>query len=272
MKYTISQISKLTGLSPSGIRFYERTGVISPMRGENGKYRDFSMHELQLLLNCKQYRECGFSMKESLDLVYNPDILDVKEQLKLQSEKLEKQIVHQQFIMELLREKACDFSYLLTRSPSCELVELLPLYWFPIVLPGDSGENTMPHEEALRWLDLEPLTSSILVISRDDFLFGKERIEPEKGITIDERVVKGLGLKTEPWGIYIPGGMSVRTIVRVNEDLSINSAELELARQFLMENTLSIDGPIFSRTFHITNNNGILERTDQLWVPVSNNP
>ena len=69
MKFKIGEISKLSGFSPSGIRFFEEAGVISPARGSNEKYREYSLSDLQRLLICRKYRECGFSLQESVEML-----------------------------------------------------------------------------------------------------------------------------------------------------------------------------------------------------------
>jgi hypothetical protein len=68
--------------------------------------------------------------------------------------------------------------------------------------------------------------------------------------------------------VYIPGGECVRTIIKVNDDLSISAPEFDNARVFLTENALEIHGPVFSRIFHMTTIHGKLERFDQLYIPV----
>lgn len=45
----ISEAAKLTGLSVSNIRFYEKKGLLSPVRQEESKYRDYSMEDIEQL-------------------------------------------------------------------------------------------------------------------------------------------------------------------------------------------------------------------------------
>ena len=44
----IKEIEELTGMERANIRFYEREGLITPKRMQNG-YRDYSDHEVQML-------------------------------------------------------------------------------------------------------------------------------------------------------------------------------------------------------------------------------
>ena len=48
----IKEIEELSGIERSNIRFYEREGLLSPKRLENG-YRDYSDEDLEILLKIK---------------------------------------------------------------------------------------------------------------------------------------------------------------------------------------------------------------------------
>jgi len=58
---TIRELEAKTGLERSNIRFYEREGLVVPVRLENG-YRDYSEGDLQLLIKIKLLRRLDFSL------------------------------------------------------------------------------------------------------------------------------------------------------------------------------------------------------------------
>jgi DNA-binding transcriptional MerR regulator len=268
MKFSISQISRLTGLSPSGIRFYERTGVISPLRGQNGKYRDYSMQELQLLLNCKQYRDCGFSMNESLELLNNSAVKDVKEQLTVQCEKLEQLVTEKQLLLELLKRKTREIDCLYHEQPCIELVNLPAVYRFKLWQPGAQEGSFTPYDEVLSWLELAPLTVSSLLIPQESFLHGSGDLQADWGLAIEASYVERLKRPTGAFGVYHPQAECVHTFVKINVDMSIPAAELKPARKFLRDHNLQICGPIITSLFYLTNFKEVLTRIDQLRIPV----
>ena len=59
----IGTLSRMTGFSASGIRFYEEAGLLHPER--EGTYRSYSVSDAARLLDCRNLRECGCSMKET---------------------------------------------------------------------------------------------------------------------------------------------------------------------------------------------------------------
>lgn len=67
--YKISEISKLYGIGPDSLRYYEKIGVLRPRRGTNG-YRLYSLKEIYKLSILRDLRRLNFSVaqiKEYLD-------------------------------------------------------------------------------------------------------------------------------------------------------------------------------------------------------------
>lgn len=60
---TIREAEQRTGLDRATIRFYEKEGLISPSRLDNG-YRDYGEEEITALLRIKLLRELGVSLEE----------------------------------------------------------------------------------------------------------------------------------------------------------------------------------------------------------------
>jgi len=72
---TIRELEAKTGLERSNIRFYEREGLVVPVRLENG-YRDYSEEDLQLLIKIKLLRRLDFSLDATRALRDGEEDLD----------------------------------------------------------------------------------------------------------------------------------------------------------------------------------------------------
>lgn len=66
----INQASNETGISKDMIRFYEKKGIIHPTRKENN-YRDYSTHDLHLLILIKQYNALGIPLSTIKSMLNN---------------------------------------------------------------------------------------------------------------------------------------------------------------------------------------------------------
>ncbi len=59
----ISEAAKITGLSVSNIRFYEKKGLLAPVREEESKYRDYSMEDIEQLKRIILYRKMNIPVE-----------------------------------------------------------------------------------------------------------------------------------------------------------------------------------------------------------------
>lgn len=68
--YTIGDISRLYHIGPDSIRYYEKKGILQPIRGENG-YRYYSDRSIWCLNMIVSLRSLGFSVERIRDYFQN---------------------------------------------------------------------------------------------------------------------------------------------------------------------------------------------------------
>ena len=64
--YKISEISKLYGIGADSLRYYERAGIITPKRGENG-YRLYGLKDIYKLSVLRDLMALDFSVAQAKD-------------------------------------------------------------------------------------------------------------------------------------------------------------------------------------------------------------
>lgn len=69
----IGEVAKLTGLSDSNIRFYEKKGLLAPVRDQESKYRDYSEEDVATLKRILLYRKLNISI-ETIDALFHENI------------------------------------------------------------------------------------------------------------------------------------------------------------------------------------------------------
>lgn len=268
MKFKIGEISRLSGFSPSGIRFFEEAGVITPVRGRNEKYREYSLNDLQRLLICRKYRECGFSLQESVEMLLDADLGELKEHIAAQAACVEQQINQKQALLEHLNQQITDINTLTRQEAVCTIMQMPALYWLKLWQPGDDEKDLTPFSVVYEWIDRVPFTNSCLLLKVEDLLEGLGELEAQWGTAIEERFAKRIGFSPQAGTQYFPACECVRMIVSPSGGLTISSSQLQSAREFIRTYGYKVTGPAFSRFFYSTVKYGELVRFDHLWIPV----
>lgn len=86
----ISEVANLTGLNVSNVRFYERKGLLKPVREEESKYRDYTEEDVKRIKLILLYRKMGVSV-DSIYLLLNGQANE-REVLLRQQRELQEQI------------------------------------------------------------------------------------------------------------------------------------------------------------------------------------
>ncbi len=101
----IGELSKLLDIPVTTIRFYENEGILSPERGENGKYRNYSSADILNLLECIRFRNMGFSVKDTAASLHQEPLEFLVQLYKQEIETQEGSILRQERVLECLRSQ-----------------------------------------------------------------------------------------------------------------------------------------------------------------------
>lgn len=98
----ISEAAELTGLSISNIRFYEKKGLLEPVRSEESKYRNYSQEDIRRMKLIVLYRKMNLSI-ETIYLLLQGEV-QVEAILERQEEELVSQMNMLQGSINLCRK------------------------------------------------------------------------------------------------------------------------------------------------------------------------
>lgn len=87
----ILEASMLTGLSKDMIRFYEKKGILTPNRNAHNRYREYSVHDIHLLILAKQYNALGIDLNTIAEVIHTKNIGEITSRLRQQLVVLERE-------------------------------------------------------------------------------------------------------------------------------------------------------------------------------------
>lgn len=193
---TIGTLSKFTGISSHTIKYYEKIGLLSPNRNEHSNYRSYDMRICTDIYECVKYRNMGFPLKETKELVKEASDHRMDELLKIRRQQIEeeiKQLEEQKRHLEIYQEQIlevesrlgkwyiqeCGDFYLRAQTKELEFDEDACLE-----SDGLNLADYMPLSKSTVWMKEEYLRGSLCGYSWGQGVFPgerKERIHGKKG-------------------------------------------------------------------------------------------
>lgn len=259
MKFKIGTVAKLTGFSPSGVRYLESRGVAVPSGGREGTYRMYTMDDVARLLECRNYRECGFDIEDTAELFHADDVADVSESLKARAEGMRDQIRHLENLEAFLESRAKDLDAIgagkppvVTTSPS--------LYWAPLWMPDEKGAAA-PIPSGNDGFDIPFADSSFIL---------EGGVEGLSNVRVGYAIMRRFTTRVpdNPDARFVPASKAVKSIVRIGKDFQPNADDLACVASFIRENGLLPKGDAHTQrlcSIHVPHE----VRYDVLWQPVS---
>lgn len=93
LSYTIKELSKLTGLTPRTLRYYESLNLLKPKRNQLSNYRIYNDQDVKLIQQIMIFKEMDFELKQIERILKSP-AFDLLTELEKQAEFLKAKLVH----------------------------------------------------------------------------------------------------------------------------------------------------------------------------------
>ena len=108
---SIKEAEEQTGISRANIRYYEKMGLLQPMRNEENGYREYTLEDIKRILQIKILRKLDVPIDEIRDTIDHPEMFG--NVIQKQKERLERQRAELtdviDFCMEIKVENFEDF-------------------------------------------------------------------------------------------------------------------------------------------------------------------
>lgn len=112
-RYSIGEVSKITGISRDRLRNYEKLGIIEPQRGIDNQYRFYTEQEIDRILALELYRAAELKLPTISKICSDSTVEDISFYLRKNEDAIEKQMKH----LALLQSRTKELLH------SCEMIE-----------------------------------------------------------------------------------------------------------------------------------------------------
>lgn len=239
----IGEVSKIFSIKPETIRYYEKEGIISPVRKEDGIFREYNIWDVLDLCECRRYRQMDFGIQDVKRLMKTENLRGIS---KLLSGKYEE-------VLDLANRKlalAAEVKSLKDRIDNAPLN--IGNYWFKtdeervgIIFTERIGkqyseiDTKNPHIQ--KWMTNNLFINGYMLVSLEDILNKRDRNQWFFSASLE--TFRKLKLPEEET-FRIPGQVYLHTILDIGEKESLNLDMLEPILEHVESKGLEIEGHI----------------------------
>lgn len=104
MRYSIGEISKITGISKDRLRNYEKMGIVEPQREMDNQYRFYTEQDIDRILTLELYRAAELNLPTISKICSDSTVEDITSYLRENEDAIEKQMKHLALIQNRTKE------------------------------------------------------------------------------------------------------------------------------------------------------------------------
>ena len=263
MGYDISQVSRLFGMTPSGLRYYEQIGLIAPQYTQSGR-RKYSERDLNGLMFLRYMRSLGVSMEETREYFHYDNDQSVEETGRFMLDKVrEAQKTAEYYAVlarylqehgEVLRHIEVHADLTETTTPEYCLLALEPLF-------GSSREEEV---QLAKWIDAAPMVNICTVWMVSDGQILSQRT----GFAIRRTFAEQMHLPMLERAERMPGVRSLGAIVPVigKERYGLDEEDIRSICERVTKRSGWKEIRITSKIFHTHMKDGVREKFYRIWA------
>ena len=277
MKYKIGDMAKILGISPDLLRYYEKKGVVSPVKDKSNDYRYYDTRDTNFLVDCLFYKNFGFSIEETSELVRSCSIDEISGRFLENETQLEESIRRQQLLLRRSQEYRrsiarisdhlgrCSFD----RRPAC--IYYINRHNQEFDTAPDLGRVTR------QWLKYLPFSRRSFIVPMEALLSPDSREEFQWGFSLSQEYAGLLGASAQPPVVALSDTRCVYTVFS-NPDSAFSPRFFGYAMDFIRAQGLRLCGDVFGNLLVSANEAGPLAITPgtpqitgyfEAWLPVT---
>ena len=266
MRYKIGDVAKILGISPDLLRYYEKKGVVKPVKDKNNDYRYYEPWDINFLIDCLWYKNFGFGIDQVAKMVSRASYDDILTTMEEKEQEIEASLRRQELLLRRARE------YLVTVRRARDQLGKCSLVWSPEIVRYLNRYNYLydnsPELQQLshQWLQYMPLCHRCFEIEREDLQNKTDNYA--WGFCLSMDYVRELGVPVELPVKLLPSEPSVHTVFTSAGKDAFSPRRLKPLMDFVRENGLTVTGNARGNLICSVLEDGKLTGYFEVWLPI----
>ena len=213
MRYTISEMASLLGVTTHTLRYYEKMGLIRPEVNEETGYRYYTVTDTRRFNLCRELRAAELSLEECRELIGSPSVEQSDEMFARQAARLRRRQVLDELSIRFL-EKMQEQYRTLEQDAGRVWVQNFPEMWrLTFSQEEEASRDRELQQEKAEWLECMPAARWASRLPRrvmEQFRVGRN--EYDYGLMMEADAARRLGLQRTRHVEVVCGGDYLVTV------------------------------------------------------------
>ena len=247
MRYTISEMASLLGVTTHTLRYYEKMGLIRPEVNEDTGYRYYTVTDTRRFNLCRELRAAELSLEECRELIGSPSVEQSDEMFARQAARLRRRQVLDELSIRFL-EKMQEQYRTLEQDAGRVWVQNFPEMWRLVLSQEEEARNDPALQaEKAEWLECMPAVRWVSRLpSRVMEQFRVGRNEYDYGLLVEADAARQLGLRRTDHVELVCGGDYLTTVWKKDYRGSFGWDSLETLHAEILRRGFRAVGDTFS--------------------------
>lgn len=247
MRYTISEMAALLGVTTHTLRYYEKMGLIQPEVNRETGYRYYTVTDTRRFNLCRELRAAGFTLEECKDFLDEPSTAVTDAVLDRQIRQLERRQVLNRMSIRFL-QKTREYYHTLEQDAGRVWVQNFPEMWRLVLSQEEEARNDPALQaEKAEWLECMPAVHWVSRLpSRVMEQFRVGRNEYDYGLLVEADAARQLGLRRTDHVELVCGGDYLTTVWKKDYRGSFGWDSLEVLHAEILRRGFRAVGDTFS--------------------------
>ena len=213
MRYTISEMAALLGVTTHTLRYYEKMGLIRPEVNEDTGYRYYTVTDTRRFNLCRELRAADFSLEECRELIGAPAVDTTDAMFDRQIAQLRRKQVLTELSIHFLEKTQEQYRTLETDAGRIWVQNFPEMWRLSFSQEEEASSDKALQAEKAEWLECMPAVRWVSRLPRrvmEQFRACKH--EYDYGLMVEAEAARRLGLRRTSHVEVVCGGDYLTTI------------------------------------------------------------
>lgn len=241
MKYKIGDVSKILGISPDLLRYYEKKGVVAPTKDPENDYRYYDAWDINFLMDCLWFKNFGFSIDQISEMVRIPSTTQLSDLFLKKEDELRAIIARSQLLLKRSEEHRSELDRIPNLLGKCELSYSPEVIRFLNRYTNTFDNSPQYQKLSHDWLDLLPLATRCFEIAQEDLLKDDGK-DYRWGLALKTDYADQLNVRRDPPVSHLASELSIHSIFKSSGKGNFSPQHIRYMVDYALEHGLAIAG------------------------------